>query len=298
MSVSSLGYVRLETTDIARWRAFGSESIGLMASDGPEGTLYLRSDERPFRFLVHPGSQDRFLAAGLEMCNERSFHAALERLAKAGVEITRGSEAEARTRCVDAFASCKDPSGNSLELYFGRVLESSAFVSAAGVSGFVGGDLGMGHVVLPAMKLEETRAFYKEHLDFDDTDEIRVPLSPDPNGPELKIYFMHCTNRRHHTVALIPMPAPSGLVHTMLEARAVDDVGRAYDRCVAASHRISASLGRHSNDLMFSFYVQTPAGFDLEVGCDGLTPDWSTWVPTRNLAPSLWGHQWARPPQG
>lgn len=297
MSVSSLGYVRVEATDLARWRAFGCESIGLMASDGPEGALYLRSDERPFRILVHPGSQDRHLAAGLEVRDEKTFRATLERLTKADVNLRLGSDAEARTRCVNAFASCTDPSGNALELYFGRVHEASAFASPAGVSGFIGGDLGMGHVVLPALKLEETRAFYKELLGFGDTDEIRVPLSPDPDGPQLKIYFLHCENRRHHTLALIPMPAPAGLVHTMLEVRTVDDVGRAYDRCQAGKHRISASLGRHSNDCMFSFYVQTPAGFDLELGCDGLMPDWSTWAPTRNLAPSLWGHKWAEPPQ-
>jgi 3,4-dihydroxy-9,10-secoandrosta-1,3,5(10)-triene-9,17-dione 4,5-dioxygenase len=297
MSISSLGYVRVEAADPERWRAFGCESIGLMASDGPNDALYLRSDERPFRFLIEKGSQDRYLAAGLEVRDEKTFEATLERLARADVEVTRGSDSDARTRCVNAFASCADPSGNVLELYYGRVLDPAAFASPAGVSGFIGGDLGMGHVVLPAVKLEETRAFYKKHLGFGDTDEIRVPLSPDPNGPELKIYFMHCENRRHHSVALIPMPAPSGLVHTMLEARTVDDVGRTHDRCVAAGHHISSSLGRHSNDFMFSFYVQTPAGFDLEFGCDGLMPDWNTWAPTRNLGPSLWGHKWAAPPQ-
>lgn len=297
MSVSSLGYVRVEATDLARWRTFACEAIGLMASDGPEGLLYLRSDERPFRFCVQQGARDRYLAAGLEVRDEQTFAATLQRLAKAGVEVRRGTDQEARLRCVNAFASCADPSGNTLELYYGRVLDPSVFASPAGVSGFIGNDLGMGHVVLPAMKLEETRAFYKDHLGFGDTDEIRVPMSADPNGPELRIYFLHCANRRHHTVALIPMPAPSGLVHTMLEARAVDDVGRAHDRCVAAGHHISSSLGRHSNDFMLSFYVQTPGGFDLEFGCDGLMPDWNTWAPTRNLGPSLWGHKWAAPPQ-
>ena len=297
MSVTSLGYVRVEATDPARWRSFGHEAIGLMASDGPDGLLYLRSDERPFRFSIQQGSQDRYLAAGMEVRDEKTFTATLGRLSKAGVEIRRGTDHEARVRCVNAFASCADPSGNVLELYYGRVIEPTVFASPAGVSGFIGGDLGMGHVVLPAMKLEETRAFYKEYLGFGDTDEIRVPLSAEPDGPELRIYFLHCENHRHHSVALIPMPAPSGLVHTMLEVRTVDDVGRAFDRCVAANHHISASIGRHSNDFMLSFYVRTPAGFDLEFGCDGLMPDWSAWSPTRNLGPSLWGHKWAAPPQ-
>ena len=74
----------------------------------------------------------------------------------------------------------------------------------------------------------------------------------------------------------------------------LDDGARraALDRCVAAGWHISSTFGRHSNDGMISFYVATPGGFDLEVGCMGLTPDWSTWVPTRSLIPDLWGHQW------
>jgi 3,4-dihydroxy-9,10-secoandrosta-1,3,5(10)-triene-9,17-dione 4,5-dioxygenase len=45
-----------------------------------------------------------------------------------------------------------------------------------------------------------------------------------------------------------------------------------------------------------SFYVQTPGGFDLEFGCHGLQPDWSTWVPTQSVIGDLWGHRWAPPP--
>lgn len=297
MSVSSLGYVRVEATDLARWRKFGVDVIGLMAGEVSNELLYLRSDERPFRFAIHKGAHDRFVAAGWELPDARAFETTIAALKKAGIAVAPGSDAEADARCVNAFATCKDPSGNVLELYYGRVIEPKPFVSPAGVSGFIGGDLGMGHVVLPAMKLEETRAFYKQHLGFDDTDEIRVPLGEGSGASELRIYFLHCANRRHHSIALIPIPAPSGLVHAMLEARTVDDVGCALDRCYAEACHISSTFGRHSNDFMLSFYVQTPGGFDLEFGCDGLMPDWKTWVPTRTLGPSLWGHRWAAPPQ-
>ena len=60
---------------------------------------------------------------------------------------------------------------------------------------------------------------------------------------------------------------------------------------MAAGAHISSSFGKHSNDFMLSFYVQTPGGFDLEFGCGGLQPDWKTWVPTHSLIPDLWGHQ-------
>jgi 3,4-dihydroxy-9,10-secoandrosta-1,3,5(10)-triene-9,17-dione 4,5-dioxygenase len=67
---------------------------------------------------------------------------------------------------------------------------------------------------------------------------------------------------------------------------------------MAAGLHISSTLGKHSNDLMVSFYVQTPGGFDDELGWSGLEVDWAKWVPTRSLIPDLWGHRWAPPPAG
>ena len=56
---------------------------------------------------------------------------------------------------------------------------------------------------------------------------------------------------------------------------------------------LSATLGQHVNDKMTSFYVQTPSGFDIEYGWNGLVIDPDTWVPTTSLSVSAWGHKWA-----
>jgi 3,4-dihydroxy-9,10-secoandrosta-1,3,5(10)-triene-9,17-dione 4,5-dioxygenase len=297
MPVQGLGYVRIASTDLAAWRKFAVDTVGMMPATAPDGSLWLRVDDRPFRFVIEHGSANRFVAAGWEMPSEQAFAQCVDGLRRAGVEVRDGSAAEAQARCVNAVAMASDPSGNAFELYWGRVRAYDNFVSPAGVSGFVVGDLGLGHVVLPAVELTETTSFYQALLGFGDTDEMRLTMSPDPSVPPLQLRFMHATCRRHHSLALIPMPAPSGLIHTMLEMREVDDVGRALDRCVAAGYHISSSLGRHSNDGMLGFYVATPGGFDLEIGCMGITPDWSTWIPTRSLIPSIWGHQWSPPPQ-
>lgn len=292
MAVFSLGYVRVSARSLDDWRRFGIDAVGMMAGSAPEGSLWLRTDDRPFRFAIEQGAEDRFLAAGWELPSEAAYAACVAGLRKAGLALREGSDAEARQRCVSQFVAGQDPDGNAFELYWGRFRAYDPFVSTRGVSGFVTGDLGAGHVVLPAPQLARTVDFYKTLLGFDDTDEMRIPISPDPSVPELQLRFLHATCRRHHSLALIPMPAPSGLVHTMVEMKDIDDVGRALDRCVAAGWHISSTFGRHSNDGMISFYVATPGGFDLEVGCMGLTPDWSTWVPTRSLIPDLWGHQW------
>ena len=106
--------------------------------------------------------------------------------------------------------------------------------------------------------------------------------------------FLGC-NPRHHSLALAPLPAPSGIVHLMVEVATLDDVGRAMDRCARRGAPPSATLGRHANDLMVSFYVRTPGGFDVEYGTDGLVVDDRTWVSRETTAISLWGHSFAAP---
>jgi 3,4-dihydroxy-9,10-secoandrosta-1,3,5(10)-triene-9,17-dione 4,5-dioxygenase len=297
MAIKSLGYVVIEARDLSAWRKLAVDALGLMEGvSGSDGSLRLRIDERPFRIAVVPGSQDRFVAAGWEFRDSAMLDATLEGLRAADIEVRIGSAGEAANRAVQRIAYCADPSGNQLELYCGRAYDYTPFASPCGLSGFVAGDLGLGHVVLPAMELEAARGFYKRHLGFGDTDEMWLAMTPNPADPKLGLYFLHADNRRHHSLALMSGPAPSGCVHLMLEARTLDDVGYALDRCVASGAHISSSFGKHSNDFMLSFYVRTPGGFDIEFGCDGLQPDWSTWVPTYSLVPDLWGHRWSPPP--
>jgi 3,4-dihydroxy-9,10-secoandrosta-1,3,5(10)-triene-9,17-dione 4,5-dioxygenase len=296
MTVRSLGYVVIEATDVAAWRKFAVEAIGLMeGAPGADGSVRFRIDERPFRIAVVPGQHNRFLSCGWEFRDAEELDATVSALRAAQVEVRQGSAAEAQNRAVRQIAFCADPCGNQLELFHGRTYDYAPFASPRGLSGFVAGDLGMGHAVLPALQLAAARRFYRQ-LGFADTDEMWLAMSPNPADPKLGIHFMHAACRRHHSLALAGMPAAAGCVHIMLEARTLDDVGYALDRCVASGAHISSSLGKHSNDFMVSFYVQTPGGFDLEFGCHGLQPDWSTWVPTQSVIGDLWGHRWSPPP--
>jgi 3,4-dihydroxy-9,10-secoandrosta-1,3,5(10)-triene-9,17-dione 4,5-dioxygenase len=104
--------------------------------------------------------------------------------------------------------------------------------------------------------------------------------------------FLGC-NPRHHSLALAPFPAEAGIVHLMIEVASLDDVGRAMDRCARRGAPVSATLGRHANDRMVSFYVRTPGGFDIEYGTDGALVDEETWVSRETTALSLWGHDFS-----
>jgi 3,4-dihydroxy-9,10-secoandrosta-1,3,5(10)-triene-9,17-dione 4,5-dioxygenase len=106
--------------------------------------------------------------------------------------------------------------------------------------------------------------------------------------------FLGC-NPRHHSLALAPFPSAAGIVHLMIELERLDDVGLAMDRCARRGATVSATLGRHANDEMVSFYVATPGGFDIEYGTDGLRVDPQTWVSRETTAVSRWGHKWSGP---
>jgi 3,4-dihydroxy-9,10-secoandrosta-1,3,5(10)-triene-9,17-dione 4,5-dioxygenase len=300
MIVKSLGYVVIEAKDLAAWRDFAETILGVMpAESARDDVLLFRMDDRPFRFWIQKGDRDRFIAPGWELADEASFETALARLRAAGRPVEIADVMEARARKVYALARSSDPAGNALELFYGRFYDYRSFVSPAGVSRFVtgeNGDMGLGHVVLTAPNFEETHAFYKQVFGFGDTDLGRFYLAGGgPDDPGVGFAFLHC-NGRHHSLALGQMPeSPNGAVHMMLEAGALEDVGRAYDRVLKSKGKVplSATLGRHVNDKMTSFYMQTPGGFDIEYGWNGLVIDPATWIATTSLAVSDWGHKWA-----
>ena len=105
---------------------------------------------------------------------------------------------------------------------------------------------------------------------------------------------MHANNPRHHSLALFEdsEPHPGNLVHLMAEVLSIDDFGRFLDRIHTSQTRIITAMGRHTNDRMVSAYVESPAGFALEYGFDGVQIDWRNYTPTESTATSHWGHRW------
>ncbi len=298
MKIKSLGYLWIESTDLSKWRDYGTNILGLqLAPTMPaDGNVYLKMDARPYRFAVYPGARDRLAFAGWELESEEAFAAALEELRAAGVAFELPGADAARQRRVRAVARLQDPAGATLELYHGADLDYAKFISPTGIAAFetgFNGDMGLGHIVLPTKKLAATRRFYREVLGFADTDYMHFHFSPDPKDPGQGLHFMHVDNPRHHSLALYedPNDNPSGCVHAMVEVTDVDEVGYCLDRVNAAGIPVVSTLGRHTNDRMLSFYMATPGGFALEFGCEGLQMDWDGYTPTVSTLPSLWGHK-------
>jgi 3,4-dihydroxy-9,10-secoandrosta-1,3,5(10)-triene-9,17-dione 4,5-dioxygenase len=290
-AIRSLGYLRIETADVAAWREFGVRMLGLVEGRGPQdGALHLRMDDFPARLVILPGPQERLLAAGWEVAGEDDLAELARALEQAGVPVKAGTAAELAERRVGQLLRFEDPAGNPLEAFCGAALEARSASSPYG-NRFVTGDLGLGHVVLPVTADEPALRFYTGLLGFRLRDSMRMApeLLRRPPGEPLWMRFLGC-NPRHHSLALAPFPAAAGIVHLMIEVATLDDVGRAMDRCARRGAPVSATLGRHANDLMVSFYARTPGGFDVEYGTDGRLVDDGTWVSRETTAISLWGH--------
>lgn len=295
MGIKALGYLVVTTAKPAEWDSFLTEVVGVMRADGgPAGVALYRTDDRPFRLWIEQGSDERLAAAAYQVGDAAELASLRTRIAASGRPVEDGSDQDATARGVTAFFRTSDPAGHGLEFFHGDSRTDVPFVSPAGVSGFVTGEMGMGHAVFATLDFTATHAFYRDVVGFHDTDIPRFHFSDDPADPGMGFAFMHADNGRHHSIALGEMPSPpSACVHIMLEMTSEADVGKCYDRMRRAQVPESATIGRHVNDQTFGFYMQTPGGFDIEIGCDPLVIDPASWQPTAHLVPSEWGHVWA-----
>jgi 3,4-dihydroxy-9,10-secoandrosta-1,3,5(10)-triene-9,17-dione 4,5-dioxygenase len=287
-----LGYLRFESTDVAAWRDYGLKVLGMVEGKGEtDGALYLRMDEFPARLVIVPGEHDRLSGAGWECANAAGLQQVRDALDLEGVPYKEATAAELADRRVDEMIHFTDPSGNGLEVFHGAALEHRRVVSPYGHK-FVTEEQGLGHIVLTTTDDAESLHFYRDVLGFTLRDSMRLPpqvVGRPADGPPAWLRFFGC-NTRHHSLAFLPMPTPSGVVHLMVEVGESDDVGLCLDRALRRKVPMSATLGRHVNDKMLSFYMKTPSGFDIEFGCEGLEVDDDDWVARESTAVSLWGH--------
>ncbi|MEV6562276.1 iron-dependent extradiol dioxygenase HsaC [Nocardia sp. NPDC051756] len=292
MGIRSLAYLRIEATDMAAWREYGLKVLGMIEGKGGNpDALYLRMDEFPARLVIVPGEKDELQISGWETANAAELQDIRTRLEAAGVPYKEGTAAELADRRVHELIRFDDPSGNTLEAFHGAALEHRRVVSPYGHR-FVTEEQGLGHVVLSTKDDQAALEFYRDVLGFRLRDSMRLPpqmVGRPADGDPAWLRFFGC-NPRHHSLAFLPMPTSSGIVHLMLEVEDADDVGLCLDRALRKKVRMSATLGRHVNDKMLSFYMKTPGGFDVEFGCEGLEVDDNDWIARESTAVSLWGH--------
>ena len=283
--VISLGYLGFQAQDISTWRTWTTQVLGLKEVEPPPGVsndhLYLRMDERSWRFAIEPGDAGCLAFTGWEVANEAALEKVSKTLTDAGYEVHDDPDL-ARLRRVERLVRCLDPSGFRLEFFYGQFIPRVPFVSPLGVR-FVTGDQGLGHILQTVSDIEETKRFYLDLLGFRLSDYIVFGGN--------KVHFTR-VNTRHHSLAFVKARggAPQ-LGHFMLEVDDLDAVGRALDLTHAGMGRVTETLGKHTNDHMLSFYCENPSGSQTEYGWGGRVVDEASWAVTTYHSTAYWGHK-------
>lgn len=285
--MTQLGYVGFSVSDLDAWKKYATEVLGLqITDDSDKENVYLRMDINHHRVIIHPDGNDDLAYAGWEVPDAHALEAMAARLEEAGVKVTPGTREDAEARRVLDLVRFEDPSGIPMEIYYGPLFERQPFYPSRPISGFRTGNLGTGHIVVHARDLEESTRFYRDVLGMRISDYVHIAT---PRG-KMDMVFFHC-NPRHHSLAFVEAPrAPKRLQHLMIESNSLDDVGTGFDLCHQRGIE-TTGLGKHTNDLMISFYMVTPSAFRIELGWNGREVDDSTWQVRHYESGSIWGHE-------
>ena len=292
-SVRALGYLGITTPDLDAWERFATDVVGtetIRRTEDGHDVLYLKIDERTWRLAVHEGPDEALAYVGWEVAGKHDLEALVDAVEATGATVKRVDASDARARGVVELVRFEDPAGTPLEAFYGHDYDFR-FTSPLGMQ-FVTDPCGLGHVFISVTEFDECVDFYCSALGFKVSDFADL-------GP-VHVTFLRC-NPRHHSLALrdatSPVPPAAGgaprLSHVMFEVTRQDDVGRALDRCGELGYALTRTIGRHSNDQMFSFYVKSPSDFDVEIGHGGLLIDDESWTPRRQIGDDYWGHHWA-----
>lgn len=281
------GYFGFEVSDLDAWEKFG-DLLGLGIERSQAG-LFFRIDEKVRRIHCVQGLSDDIAWVGWEVDSLQEYDQRRDHLRGMGIDTKEGDAASAELRGVEQFFHFHDSNGVRFEIAYG-LKEAAPFVSDKIMSGFITGELGIGHVALNTSDHLRSEKFMREALFAHLSDYIYQPM---PSGEMARVAFLH-TNPRHHSIAFAegPLGGSGKLHHFQLEMASMMDLGKTYERLQAAGIAIRVTLGQHSNDHKMTFYAQTPSHFLIEIGYGGLTiNDEESWKPVVHNRISEWGHK-------
>lgn len=280
--VSKLSYMVIEAKDLDQWKVFAT-CIGLQVDIDSQGALNLRTNSKAYSLKVVQGDEDDVVALGWEFNTTQALTNFISDLTLKDYLAVENQQ-QAIERNTQVLYALDDLNGITHEFVYGLADAHSDLEPH--ITDFIT-DNGIGHALVCVQDKAKSLAFYQD-LGLVITDTILEEVLP---GMVIDATFMHI-NDRHHSFAFAPMPPGSKKVHhIMLECKTIDEVGQAYERCLQHQDQIVLDFGKHPNDEVFSFYVNTPSGFAIEVGTGGRKIDMENWTPNRYEKLSAWGHK-------
>ncbi len=267
VSVSELGYIGIDTQKADQWENFLKEVTGMQVSDKTDdGNVYVRMDERQYRFIIQSSDHDDVAYFGMLCQNEAELDALAAQVEEVGLKVMPGTKEDIEARHVLGLIKFNDPSGLPIEISYGPQRAGTPYHPSRASAGFKTENMGLGHGVLHYPDIQEAVKFYRDVLGFRISDIGGVGA------------FMHC-NPRHHSVAIFGMRPgmTTRMNHFMVQYNELDDVGMAFDVAQESGVKFHTPLGRHPNDLNISFYMYNPSGWHTECAWGARNVDDNVW---------------------
>jgi 2,3-dihydroxybiphenyl 1,2-dioxygenase len=285
-----LGYAVIDSGQLADWKRFTVDGLGMAAAEESGTVLALRTDSHARRLLVRKAASEDVAALGWEVADEPALRIILARLKRHNIAVDEIDGDEAALHGVGRLWRFLGPKGLTLELFTEPLMASTPNSCA---DGFVTGDGGMGHVAIMSRKPDAMIGFWRAIFDAKISDFVEQKIM----GLDFKFTFLR-VNPRHHSIAvgatrgIAVDPIPTKVQHIEMQVGTLDNVTEAYRRCRALGFKIGMSMGQHTNDRAVSFYAISPSGFYVELGWNPLTvQDGTEWPLVTHSAISFWGHK-------
>jgi 2,3-dihydroxy-p-cumate/2,3-dihydroxybenzoate 3,4-dioxygenase len=245
-----LGYVELMVTDLERSAAFYRDIVGLEpAGSGPEGEARFRCSEDPYAVALHRSDRPGFKRGGWMLEDEGQFQALHERLDDNAVPYEELAAAECRARGLARATRMVEPNtGATLEFYL-----LPAGVDPRPFTPSLAKIQRLGHVVWTTPRHREAIGFFREVLNFAESDSIGDFIT----------FFRAFPNPYHHGIGIAGGPERK-LNHVNFMVTEIDDVGRGLARLKAKDVPVVFGPGRHPASGSVFLYFLDPDGMTLE----------------------------------
>lgn len=245
-----LGYVELTVTDLDRAVAFYRDVVGLEpVGRGPEGEYRFRCSEDPYGVALHRADQAGFKRGGWMLEDESQFAVLHQRLRHSGVPYEEFAVTECQARGIARGTRIVEPNtGATLEFYrLPATVKPEPFVpTLAKIQR-------LGHVVWTTPRYKEALVFFRDVLNFAESDSIG----------EMITFFRAFPNPYHHGIG-IAGGRERKFNHLNFMVTEIDDIGCALARLRARNVPVVFGPGRHPASTSVFLYFLDPDGMTLE----------------------------------
>jgi len=244
-----LGRVELGVTDLERSRRFYETTVGLQyVGTGPGGEVLLRCDHDHHNVVLRAAYTAGLHCVGFVLEDRSQFDPLIGTLRDAGLTLhevdAATCAAHGQARAVRVFEPLV---AAVVEFYVPADDSARPFVPT------VARIQRLGHVVFNTPRMAEAVAFWRDVLNFRESDSVGEFIT-----------FMRCwPNPYHHGIGIGNF-ANHSLHHVNFMVTEIDDVGRSISRLAKAEAPVVFGPGRHpASDSIFIYFLD-PDGLTME----------------------------------